>query len=269
MLDFFKPKIRKNINVKVGDKFWFLTIKSFFYKMNGRFKQRYAEFICDCGNETSVIIYNVMIGRTKSCGCNKYKEISKKLIDRNNEKTKIYIGKKFNNLTIIDIFPNGKSKGAKVKCDCGKIVKTRLQRVILGYNKSCGCSVKVDAKIQTVNQVINSIKIFNKKRNLSSNLKYEDIDKLIFQNCKYCGNKPSKFYSTSKNKYTKKYLDERLERNGIDRINSSKGYIKGNVVTCCYMCNKMKMNLGLKAFVKHIKQIHSHLQSKLKSFDEI
>jgi len=52
----------------------------------------------------------------------------------------------------------------------------------------------------------------------------------------------------------------------IDRIDSSKGYIKGNVVACCYAANQLKAmvegggfkgyELGQKIFAKTIKRIN-------------
>jgi len=49
---------------------------------------------------------------------------------------------------------------------------------------------------------------------------------------------------------------------GLDRINSNKGYIKGNVVPCCTICNKAKNDLTVKAFKKQIVSIYKHWASK-------
>ena len=42
---------------------------------------------------------------------------------------------------------------------------------------------------------------------------------------------------------------------GIDRLDSSLGYIKGNMVSCCEMCNRMKNHYSLKDFIAKCKQI--------------
>ena len=36
--------------------------------------------------------------------------------------------------------------------------------------------------------------------------------------------------------------------NGIDRIDSTKGYFNDNVVSCCKVCNRAKSNLSLEDF---------------------
>ena len=43
--------------------------------------------------------------------------------------------------------------------------------------------------------------------------------------------------------------------NGIDRIDSSLGYLPDNVLPCCKICNYMKNNHSYKFFVEHIKKI--------------
>jgi hypothetical protein len=45
---------------------------------------------------------------------------------------------------------------------------------------------------------------------------------------------------------------------GIDRIDSSKGYIEGNTQPCCTFCNKMKSNFGEEAFLAQIARIYKH-----------
>lgn len=49
---------------------------------------------------------------------------------------------------------------------------------------------------------------------------------------------------------------------GLDRINSKKGYIKGNITPCCNNCNRAKSNQTLKAFKLHILKIYGHWAKK-------
>jgi hypothetical protein len=46
--------------------------------------------------------------------------------------------------------------------------------------------------------------------------------------------------------------------NGIDRIDSSKGYVPGNVVPCCTVCNIMKLDHSHAGFIAHIEHILAH-----------
>ena len=45
---------------------------------------------------------------------------------------------------------------------------------------------------------------------------------------------------------------------GMDRIDSNKGYIQGNMVPACYKCNMMKLRYTEDEFIEHIKKIYNH-----------
>jgi len=74
-----------------------------------------------------------------------------------------------------------------------------------------------------------------KRRGLPINITLEEFILLVDQICYYCG-EPNK---------TK----------GLDRIDNGKGYIKGNVVSCCFWCNNWKSNRKMKDFVEHCQKI--------------
>lgn len=75
-----------------------------------------------------------------------------------------------------------------------------------------------------------------KRRNLIFNLTFKDFESIIMQPCTYCG-KPS---------------IEGVQLNGIDRVDSSKGYIKSNCSSCCTMCNRMKLDHVLEDFKRQL-----------------
>jgi len=77
-----------------------------------------------------------------------------------------------------------------------------------------------------------------KERGYEFNLSTEDFNKLLLENCHYCGKEKS---------------------NGVDRKENSLGYFAENVVPCCKTCNFMKRDLSYREFKEHIKKIHSHL----------
>lgn len=45
--------------------------------------------------------------------------------------------------------------------------------------------------------------------------------------------------------------------NGIDRIDSSKGYTIDNCVSCCPLCNQMKSNIDQNMFLTQIEKIYN------------
>lgn len=77
-----------------------------------------------------------------------------------------------------------------------------------------------------------------KKRNLEFKLSQDEAINLFFKQCNYC-NKISS--------------DGNI--NGIDRIDSDKGYFIENCVSCCKKCNWMKLNYSIDKFINIVKII--------------
>ena len=46
---------------------------------------------------------------------------------------------------------------------------------------------------------------------------------------------------------------------GLDRIENDKGYIPGNVVQCCWTCNRMKWEHSVDEWVAHMRRVLEHL----------
>jgi hypothetical protein len=86
-----------------------------------------------------------------------------------------------------------------------------------------------------------------------SNPKYKwsltpiDVGSIIYENCHYCGAPPSKRTKSG-----------RLLRNGIDRVDPAGNYEMGNVVPCCWTCNRMKFQWTKEEFAAHIEKIYAH-----------
>ena len=78
-----------------------------------------------------------------------------------------------------------------------------------------------------------------KKRNLEFNLTREEFYNLTSKPCEYCG--------------------DIQDYNGIDRIDSSKGYETSNCVPCCEICNKMKLNYSKKDFLYQVQKIYEYI----------
>ena len=47
--------------------------------------------------------------------------------------------------------------------------------------------------------------------------------------------------------------------NGIDRVDSSKGYTIDNVVPCCSACNYAKHEMSVSEFKEYITRVYNHL----------
>lgn len=92
------------------------------------------------------------------------------------------------------------------------------------------------------------------KKGLEFDLSLEEVERLLFSPCAYCGHKGRNIF---------KYLDyPALPHNGIDRVNNDIGYILGNVVPCCAICNFAKSANSpeeFKEWVQRISEFTSYL----------
>jgi hypothetical protein len=53
---------------------------------------------------------------------------------------------------------------------------------------------------------------------------------------------------------------EVIHRLGIDRVDPAQGYVPGNVVQCCGICNAMKLTHSVDEWVAHMERVLSHLR---------
>lgn len=168
-------------------------------------------------------------------------------------------GKKFGILTVI-CESKIKIKGNTnwlCQCNCGKKCNVVGIKLRSGQKKSCGCRQRrmLTDEDSFLSSVYRGYKDKAKQRKFSFLLNKEFFKKLIFSNCYYCNKKFSmiKIFNKTKFKY-----------NGVDRIDSGKGYFKKNVVSCCTDCNRMKWNNNLTNFYNQIKKIVKNLKLEKK-----
>ena len=84
-------------------------------------------------------------------------------------------------------------------------------------------------------------------------LTFSEFKDLVTSNCHYCNLEPNKC------RMDRSKIRQGLSRiyfNGIDRLDSNKGYEINNVVPCCEDCNKAKRNLEYNQFLELIKKIY-------------
>jgi hypothetical protein len=88
------------------------------------------------------------------------------------------------------------------------------------------------------------------KKNVQFELTLEEFSEIVTKPCYYC----------------RKYQD--TEVLGIDRIDSFKGYVKGNVLPACELCNTMKKQLTMKEFADHIELLYHQFVCNFKETAE-
>ncbi len=80
------------------------------------------------------------------------------------------------------------------------------------------------------------------------------FDRLIDDDCAYCDAPPNNVMRTGRADRLREF-----RYNGIDRIDNDRGYVVGNVVTCCITCNRAKSDLTHADFLAGIGRLVHHV----------
>lgn len=198
--------------------------------------------ICDCGKEVLVSVENLRGGNTKSCGCLKHKEPIN------------IVGNRYGRLVVLresTEHEHSRYTYWVCKCDCGKESTTRGTNLKDGHAKSCGClnteKIRNNKRRWTGcgdigGTHIARIKGVARKRGMEYNISKEYLWRLFLEQDKRCAitNIPltQMEYIGQKNGYSA----YKPATASLDRIDSSKGYIEGNVQWVHKKINELKWN---------------------------
>ena len=161
-------------------------------------------------------------------------------------------GQKFFRLEAIKFHKMDKNGQAvwECKCDCGNSSYVRSNSLRRGATKSCGCwrrekipPNKLPPGEAAKHRLYSDYKRQGKYVNRAFELSYNDFIELTQGECVYCGRPPSNIMDVKNKNYNGVYI-----YNGIDRVDSTKGYVEGNCVSCCEVCNRAKKDMTLKDF---------------------
>lgn len=152
------------------------------------------------------------------------------------------------------------------KCDCGNIFHCRENKLLT--RKGChSCTNKI-SQTEVSQAKTNGIKHYGLKNRLYKDYKtgavrrgkcfelsFEEFVNLIEQNCYYCGSSPE--FHPYETQYMQKTI-ETYKHNGIDRINSNKGYTLDNCVPCCSKCNYAKHEMSIEEFKNFVQKLYNN-----------
>jgi hypothetical protein len=224
---------------------------------NNKYNQSCWMCLCDCGNHIVVRGGSLKAKNhgTKSCGC-----ISINLLKNNTIARLSLDGQKFGKLTVLEFSHIDKRQTSfwKCVCDCGNLVTKRGTSLTRGITKSCGCLhyeiSTIEPGLASFHNLFASYKLGALYRGISFDLTEEEFRELTKGNCYYCGEEPSKIRKiTSNGEYV---------FNGIDRMISEDSYRIGNVVSCCWNCNRLKGDMKLNFFLSHMQKILENMKNK-------
>lgn len=173
-------------------------------------------------------------------------------------------GMKFGKLKVVKFLHKSKDYRDVYEClcDCTRTVKLVGKNLTSGNSSQCRYCKYYEMRSEKgqagfnrcwLNYVHNA-----KQRNLSFELDKEQFRELTKQNCHYCGVEPRTKclpYSKTAYKEADSFKHSVYTHNGIDRVDTKKGYSLENCITCCEMCNKAKMDNSLEDFLTWVKRI--------------
>jgi 5-methylcytosine-specific restriction endonuclease McrA len=160
------------------------------------------------------------------------------------------IGEKYGRLTVVEYSHTDRHprKYFICRCECGGEVITHTNSLRTGNTRSCGCLLKdvaaarrVPDNHSEVTAIILGYKRHAKRRGHAWDLSREEVVRLVGRHCFYCGAPPS-------NTMVHKNTVVPFPYNGIDRVDNADGYVSGNVVSCCRVCNRAKETMSFAEF---------------------
>ena len=113
-----------------------------------------------------------------------------------------------------------------------------------------------DAHVLLV-ELHNKFRVMARHRGHEFILTREQLANIVFRVCHYCGCEPYQRMQLRRNipGMGTRIPVKWLTYNGVDRVDSSKGYTVDNCVPCCGVCNRMKNDQTYPDFIARIRKI--------------
>lgn len=150
------------------------------------------------------------------------------------------------------------------RCTCGSARCAQQVIVIgshlrMGKTRSCGSQQGRrfnDPSRSAINTVIAAYRREARVRRLKWSLTLDECIRLFASACTYCG----AFRTNTCHLRFKHALP--FQYNGIDRQDNSRGYVSGNAVPCCRLCNWAKRDLSVTDFLSWVERVHAHTKGR-------
>lgn len=144
-----------------------------------------------------------------------------------------------------------------VKCLCGEVISRRSDQLKYACRKCNAKERRSKNKLSQEQNVRSHLYGVYRRQALKRGFVFEltktEFLSFLCQPCHYCNSEPS-------NTKTERHIS--VKYNGIDRLDSSVGYVFDNCVPCCHLCNDMKGTLSKSNFLDQVNKIN-RFQSKM------
>ena len=142
-----------------------------------------------------------------------------------------------------------------VKCDCGKSLTVFNSALRAKNTSSCGCRIQRKNPESVWIRIRCQIESGARQRGLEMRLNNAQLKHICLLHCAYCNAPPS---NEMKGRKSGKSTAQKIQLySGIDRVSALEGYVLGNVLPCCLLCNRAKSDADLKIFVGWLERLGS------------
>ena len=235
----------KKLNCKLGDQFgdWSVIDENTFVKSG----HTYVKVMCKCGKIEDKCLSDLINGRSKSC----------RSCSARNRSQAINIGAKYKHWTVIEGPDVSKNKSIlwKCQCDCGTI--RWIQGNELTNTTRCFQCQKCAAKARGAIQAKKNGKIGDLTLTRYTKLQRSaEVRNILFEvSLDYLW----RLFESQKQKcaITGDFI-ESIDEASLDRIDSNKGYIVGNVQWTTYQANVSKHTMSMNELYEFCKKVLNH-----------
>ena len=155
------------------------------------------------------------------------------------------------------------------RCVCGVEKEVSYSSLVSGGSRGCGCKrgdrfSEATRGTDRIEKILRHDYASMSRRHKSKGferderISFIEYKNLVIQPCFFCGETVSRKVADYSS-YGKLVTDTIAEINGIDRIDSSKGYTIGNVQPCCVACNRAKNDMSMDAFKRWVERVYHKL----------
>jgi hypothetical protein len=155
----------------------------------------------------------------------------------------------------------GGYRRVRVRCDCGLETTRSVSQItdpeIKGCYRCYGDRIRMDdyPGMMGERSAYSTYQKTASKRGYCFEIDRDDFRRLTSQPCTYCGALPG-------NTKRDRVGGGVFVYNGLDRVDSARGYTLDNVVPACFLCNAAKRDMSVDDFIAWARRVVAHADGR-------
>lgn len=227
------------LKIQDGDVFGTMEVQIAYVMKGKNYGMFHAVRCLEC--DSRKVVRTDKLRRKTKCNCD----------GTGNRKHKVKTGEIYGSWKVIKTYvgKNGREWKHLCRCECGVTRKLSAWSLTHSLTSRCvDCAGKRRRSVSPAMHVLRRYKNSARERGIEFRLSVEDFSSMIVKDCDYCGCKPKQRRTSG---------PEPFKFNGIDRVDSSKGYESSNCAPCCPDCNFMKLDKSKDQFLRKVEEIYN------------